>query len=144
MKIAIVQAEWNSDITDILTQTCEAALKKEGVDILKYKVAGAVELAVMAKNIIMLDENVNAVICIGAVIKGGTDHDKYVAQQAAYGCQKVAVDTGVPVIFGVLTTPTKELAMQRANGEHSFSGIEWAKTAIQMVRNIQQLEENVI
>ncbi|MDR2007938.1 MAG: 6,7-dimethyl-8-ribityllumazine synthase [Alphaproteobacteria bacterium] len=144
MKIAIVQAQWNAEITDILANSCEDTLKKENVNIIKFNVAGAVELPVMAKNIIMYDENVDAVICIGAVIKGGTDHDKYVASQAAYGCQKVAIDTSVPVVFGVLTVPNKELALQRANGEHSYSGIEWANAAIQIVKNIQQLQEDVI
>jgi 6,7-dimethyl-8-ribityllumazine synthase len=138
-KIAIVQATWNSDITGMLAESCEKRLKQDGVEVRKYLVPGAVELAVMAKNIIEKTPEVKAVICIGAVIKGETDHYEHVASQAAYGIQSVSITTGTPVIFGVLTTQTKEQALARANGTHSYSGVEWAETAMVMIKNIESL-----
>jgi 6,7-dimethyl-8-ribityllumazine synthase len=138
LKIAIIQALWNKEITDMLVKQCEDKLFESGCEILKYKVAGAVELPVMAKNVI-IHKKVDAVINIGVIIKGDTDHYDFVAQQVSYGCQKVAIETSVPVIFGILTTPNKELAIARANGSHSSSGIEWAYTAIHMVNSIQSL-----
>ncbi len=142
MKIAIVKAKWNSDITNLLADTCKKRLKEletENLEILEYEVSGAVELPVMAKNIINY-KKVDAVVAIAVVLKGETDHNIFVAQQASYGCQKVAIETSIPVVFGVLTTENKELALNRANGKHSFSGIEWAETAVDMVKSIKSLK----
>lgn len=138
MNIAIVKALWNQDINDLLENSCEQELLKQGAKISKYTVSGAVELPVLAKQIIE-KKKVDAVICIGTIIKRETDHYTFVAYQASYGCQKVAVETGTPVIFGVLTTNNKEQALVRANGEHSFSGKEWAEAAVQLVNTIKSL-----
>ncbi|MGV3278653.1 6,7-dimethyl-8-ribityllumazine synthase [Rickettsiales bacterium LUAb2] len=139
MKVVIIKAKWNNDITNLLFEDCKQTLEKNNIEVLHFEVAGAVELATTAKKAILILKP-KAVICIGCVIKGETDHDIFVSQQAAYGCQKVSIETVTPVIFGVLTTQNKQLAMARANGEHSFSGKEWAETAIMSMKLFHQLE----
>ncbi|MFV0322518.1 MAG: 6,7-dimethyl-8-ribityllumazine synthase [Alphaproteobacteria bacterium] len=140
MKIAIIQAGWNSDITTPLASDAQKFLTQKNVDVDVYKVAGAVELAVAAKNIIAYT-NADAVICIGAVILGETDHYHYVAKMAAEGINKVGIETGVPTIFGVLTCPNKKLAMDRVDGTHSRCGYEWAETAMEMANLIAKLKK---
>ena len=80
-----------------------------------------------------------AVICLGAVIRGDTDHYDYVAGQAAAGVARAALDTGVPVVFGVLTCDTLEQAVNRAGGKAGNKGFEAALTAIEMVNLLRQL-----
>lgn len=142
MKIAIIKAKWNSDITTPLAHDAQNFLTENNVRVDIYEVAGAVELAVAAKNVIAYTK-VDAVICIGAVILGETDHYHYVAKMAADGINKVGIETGVPTIFGVLTCPNRKLALDRTDGTHSRCGIEWAETAVEMVTLIDNLKKYV-
>ncbi len=139
MKIAIVKAKWNNDITSALALDANKKLAQHNVEVLNFEVGGAVELAVAAKNIIQR-KKVDAVICIGAVIYGETDHYDYVCKIAAEGINQVGIETGTPVIFGVLTCRSEKQAWDRTNGEHSFCGIEWAETAMEMVSLIDSLK----
>jgi 6,7-dimethyl-8-ribityllumazine synthase len=86
---------------------------------------------------------VDAVICLGAVIRGETDHYDHVATQCAAGLQRTQLDTGVPIVFGVLTTDTMEDAMERAGGRHGNKGEEAALTAIEMVDVLGHLSKGV-
>jgi 6,7-dimethyl-8-ribityllumazine synthase len=79
------------------------------------------------------------VICLGAVIRGETAHFDYIAGQCAAGIQRVALETGTPIVFGVLTTDDLEQAMARAGGEHGHKGSEAARTAVEMVSLLRQL-----
>ncbi len=136
MKIAIIKARWNSDITTLLAQDAKAFLTQKNAEVHEYEVAGAVELALAAKHVIEQTKP-DGVICIGAVILGETDHYHYVAKMAADGINKVGLDTGVPTIFGVLTCPSHKLAMDRADGSHSRCGQEWAETALEMAQLVR-------
>ena len=78
-------------------------------------------------------------MCLGAVIRGQTSHYDYVCQQVSYGCQRVALDTELPVIFGVLTTNNEKQALQRVGGKHGHKGRDAIDAACQMVKNFDSL-----
>lgn len=132
LKIAIVTARFNEKITSQLTQDARATLIDSGVEpqnIVETTVPGAFEIPLIAKKFAML-RHFDAIIALGAVIKGETAHFEYVSNAAAEGVLQVALETGVPVIFGVLTTYTEEQAIERA---FNFKiAREWAFTAIEM------------
>ena len=133
LRFAIVVARFNSTITDkLLAGACEA-FKKTGAqhhDV--FKVPGAFELPFAAKALAN-SHRYHAVIALGAVIRGGTPHFDYVAGEAARGLMNAGMETGVPVIFGVLTTDTMEQAESRAGGADGNKGFDAAMTAIEMV-----------
>src|ERR1041385_3302927 len=113
MKIAIVVAEFNAKVTDLLLQGAVDHLKKLNIPDLSWQiesVPGAIEIPLSAQQFAK-SEKFKAVICLGAVIRGETDHYDYVCQQVSYGCQRVALDYDIPVIFGVLTTENTEQAL---------------------------------
>ena len=131
-RFAIVVARFNSVITDKLLDGARKALteaKSEGFDI--FHVPGAFELPLAAK-LLAHTHSYHAIVALGAVIRGGTPHFDYVAGEAARGLQQVALETGLPVAFGVLTTDTLAQAEARAGGEHGNKGYDAAMTAIEM------------
>jgi 6,7-dimethyl-8-ribityllumazine synthase len=101
-------------------------------------VPGAFELPLTASRLASSGEY-DAVICLGAVIRGATGHYEHVAGQCAAGIARVALDTGVPVVFGVLTTDTIEQALERAGTKAGNKGYESAETALEMVDLLRQL-----
>jgi 6,7-dimethyl-8-ribityllumazine synthase len=101
-------------------------------------VPGAYEIPLVAKRLAASGE-LDAVVCLGAVIRGGTPHFDFVAGQCAAGVTRAALDTGVPVVFGVLTTDDVAQAMDRAGGPEGNKGYEAAVTAIEMVDLLRQL-----
>jgi 6,7-dimethyl-8-ribityllumazine synthase len=118
LRIGVVVARFNESITSRLLDGCEAALAKCGVapdDITVASVPGSFELPVTAKRMAE-SGRFDAVVCLGAVIRGETDHYEHVGGQAARGITDAALSTGVPVVFGVLTTNTIEQAVARAGG----------------------------
>lgn len=130
----IVVADWNKDITHTLYEGCFDTLKKHGAkveNIHTIQVPGAFELPVGAK-LVASGHRVDAVICLGAVIKGETDHDKYINQAVATGLTNLSIASGIPCIFGLLTPNTHEQAKDRAGGKHGNKGVEAAVTAIRM------------
>lgn len=130
----VVVADWNADITHTLYEGCMETLKKHGAldeNIHTIQVPGSFELPVGAK-IVASGKRVDAVICIGAVIKGETDHDKYINHAVATGLTNLSIASGIPCIFGVLTPNTHEQALDRAGGKHGNKGVEAAVTAIRM------------
>jgi len=98
---------------------------------------GAFEMPLMAKK--LAGKKYNAVICLGAVIRGGTPHFEYVASEAAKGIAKVSLDSGVPVIFGVLTTDNLEQALERAGAKPGNKGFAAAMSAIESANVISQI-----
>lgn len=126
MRFAIVVARFNSMITEKLLAGARQALAKAQVDV--FHVPGAFELPLAAK-MLANTHRYHGIIALGAVIRGNTPHFDYVAGEAARGLQNVALETGIPVSFGVLTTDTLAQAEARAN-----KGFDAAMTAIEMAR----------
>lgn len=140
MKIAIVASRFNSSITQALVDGAKAELISLGIlthNIALTWVPGAVELAIIAKQYALL--HYDAIICFGAVIRGETDHYDHVANQASYGCQRVALDHNIPVVFGVLTTHNLLQARARVGGGHGHYGKECARTAVEMVETVHSI-----
>ncbi len=141
LKFAVVYAQFNSNITEVLLAGALDALKGSGaVDIEVVKVPGAWELPLAAKTIAERQKP-DAIVALGAVIRGGTPHFDYVAGQASSGLQTVQMETGIPVAFGVLTTDTLEQATDRAGGKHGNKGYDAAITAIEMADLIRRLRK---
>ena len=135
VKIAFAIANFNNDINSQLLENSKKQLIKSGVqleNIIENWVPGAVELPLLAQAYAK-EGKFDAIICIGTVIKGQTDHYHYVSNMASSGCLDVSLKYHIPVIFGVLTTPTRELAISRMDGTHSNSGKEWALVALDMI-----------
>ena len=141
MRIAIVCGRFNDLITERLLAGARDGLLRHGVDeasITEAWAPGAFEVPLVAKRLAASGE-VDAVIALGAVIRGATGHYDHVAGQCASGLQSAQLETGVPVIFGVLTTDTIEQAIERAGTKAGNKGYESAETAIEMVDLLRQL-----
>lgn len=134
-RIAVIAAEWNSEVTDTLLQGAVDTLLEHGVkeeNLIVRRVPGTFELSSAAD--IMLDSQYpDAVICIGCVIQGETRHFEFICQAVSQGLTNVAIKHECPVIFSVLTTDTMEQALDRAGGKHGNKGIEGAITALKML-----------
>jgi 6,7-dimethyl-8-ribityllumazine synthase len=134
LRVAVVTARFNEAISRRLLNGALDGLRRHGVaedEISVAWVPGAFELPATARRFASSGE-VDAVVCLGTVIRGETAHFDYVAGQAAAGIADAAVATGVPVIFGVLTTENSEQANERAGGKNGNEGFEAAIAAIEM------------
>jgi 6,7-dimethyl-8-ribityllumazine synthase len=139
LRIAIVVARFNEDVTRRLLRGALNALKDRGVDDPDVLwVPGSLELPVTA---LALAEkgNHDAIVCLGCVIRGETYHFELVANQAAAGIMQVQLDTGVPVAFGVITTEDKEQALARS-GPKNNKGAEAAEAAIEMANLMREIQ----
>ena len=139
LNVGIVVARFNEIITRKLLDSAVETLIRYGVrdeDISVSWVPGSFELPVVAKSLAKT-RHYHAVICLGAVIRGETSHYDMVAGQAAGGINSVALDTGVPTIFGVLTTENMEQALNRAGGKSGNMGANTAVAAIETARLIE-------
>ncbi|MAJ11229.1 MAG: 6,7-dimethyl-8-ribityllumazine synthase [Thiotrichales bacterium] len=140
-KIGVICTRFNSFIVDHLETGCIDMLQRSSsaeieVDILK--VPGAYELPVVAKKM-AVSNSYDAIIALGAVIRGATPHFEQVAGACSNGLSRVATDSGVPVIFGVLTVDTIEQAIERAGTKAGNKGAEAAATAIEMINLMRQV-----
>lgn len=134
LRVAIVVSRFNETISKRLLDGAVDCLMRHGIpqeDISVAWVPGAFELPSAAARIASSGE-VDAVVCIGAVIRGDTPHFDYVAGHAAHGIGRAALDTGVPITFGVVTTDTVAQAEERAGGKMGNKGFEAAASAIEM------------
>lgn len=134
MTFGIVVAEWNADITHALYEGCLETLLKHGAreeNIHVVQVPGSFELPSGAR-ILSGQHIVDAVICLGCVIKGETNHDDYINHAVATGLVNLGISTGKPYIFGLLTVLNEQQARDRAGGKHGNKGVEAAVTAIRM------------
>lgn len=140
LKFAIVAARFNQEITDRLLAGALEALGNAGYEDqpVVYRVPGAWEIPVVAREL-ALTQIYDAIICLGCVIRGETTHFDFVAGGAARGLQQVQIDTGTPMIFGVLTTDTVEQAEDRAGGNHGNKGADAVLTAIEMAHLMRSL-----
>ena len=133
MRFAIIVSEWNNHITENLYTGAEKTLIKLGAkqnDIVRIDVPGSFELVFGAK--IASKYNYDAIICLGSVIKGETDHFDYICNAVSLGIKDLNVHGDVPVIFGVLTDDNEQQSIDRSGGKHGNKGIEAAITAIKM------------
>jgi 6,7-dimethyl-8-ribityllumazine synthase len=141
MRLAIVASRFNDDVTKLLVEGARDELGQHGLDpdsVPVVWVPGAFEIPLTAKRLAESGE-LDAVICLGAVIRGDTPHFDYVAGECASGISRVALDTGVPIAFGVLTTDDLDQALARAGGSEGNKGAESAATAVEMVDLLRQL-----
>ncbi|MBP9115176.1 MAG: 6,7-dimethyl-8-ribityllumazine synthase [Acidimicrobiia bacterium] len=141
-KIAIIVSKFNEDITTKLLEGALEELKDNNIDEDKIEVMyvpGAFELGVTAKA--AAEKGSDAVICLGAVIQGGTPHFEYVANTCALAISNVALNTGVPTIFGVLTVNNQEQAIERVGGKEGHKGKEAAATALEMISLLRSMKE---
>ena len=142
LRVAIVVARFNEFVTRRLLEGALDTLTRNGVadsDISISWVPGSFELPVIAKSYGQTGR-FDAVICLGAVIKGETDHYEMVAGQAAAGISAAGRETGIPTIFGVLTTDNMEQAINRAGGKSGNLGSNSAEAAIETARLIQAIK----
>jgi 6,7-dimethyl-8-ribityllumazine synthase len=141
LHFAIILARFNSFVTERLLSGCLDALRRSGAkmeDVEVVKVPGSWEMPVTAKALAK-QRRFDAIICLGAVIRGDTPHFDYVAGQAASGLAQIAAETGVPVAFGVLTTNTVEQAVDRAGAKSGNKGFDAAMTAIEMANLLRKI-----
>ena len=142
-RYAIVATRWNAQVVDRLREGAIDTLVRHGVDPKQVSVVmapGAFELPLVAQRV-AASEKFDAIICLGAVIRGATPHFDYVAAEASKGIAGVATDFDMPVIFGVLTTDTVDQAMERAGSKAGNKGAEAAATAIEMVNLLEQIDQ---
>ena len=134
LRVAVVVAEFNDFITSRLLDGALGGLAAHGVrddDVTVASVPGSFELPLIAAKLASSGQH-DAVICLGAVIRGETDHYHHVAGEAAKGIANASANSGIPVIFGVLTTDTMEQAINRAGGKQGNNGYGAAIAAVQM------------
>jgi 6,7-dimethyl-8-ribityllumazine synthase len=141
MRFALVVSRFNDFISDRLLSGAMDALLRNGAleaDILVVKVPGAFEIPLVAKKI-AAGRKVDAVICLGAVIRGATPHFEYISAEVSKGIGQASLETGIPIIFGILTTDTLEQAIERAGSKAGNKGWQAALAAVEMVDLIKQL-----
>ena len=141
LRFAVIVSKYNDFVTDRLQTGALAALEAAGVAsdaVTVVRVPGAFEIPLACARLAQSGD-VDAVVALGAVIRGATPHFDHVAGQCASGVQRVALDSGLPVIFGVLTTDTIEQAVERAGTKAGNKGFDSALAAIEMVDVLRQL-----
>ncbi len=142
LRIAVVAARFNHFVVDKLLAGAVETLNQAGIsaqDLDIVRVPGAFEIPLAARKLSQ-SRNYDAVITLGAVIRGGTPHFDYVAGECARGVSQAALDSGVPVIFGVLTCDDMEQATERSGGKHGNKGADAAMAAIEMADLLRKLE----
>ena len=138
-KFALVVSRFNDFITDKLLSGALDALVRSGAkdrDIQIVKVPGAFEIPLVAKKMAN-PKKVNAIICLGAVIRGATPHFDYVSAEVSKGIAQVSLDSGVPIIFGIVTTDTIEQAIERAGTKAGNKGWSAAMAAVEMANLLE-------
>ena len=141
IKVAIIASRFNEFITSKLVSGAEDCLKRHGVtddDISAVWVPGAFEIPLTAKRVAKSGKY-DAVICVGAVIRGATDHYDYVCSEVSKGIAAVSLETDVPVLFGILTTDTIEQAIERAGTKAGNKGTDCAMSALEMVNLMKNI-----
>lgn len=140
-RFAVVVSRFNQPVTSRLLDGTLDAFRRQGVADEDLEVAwapGALEIPLVALRLAR-SEGFDAIVCLGAVIRGETAHFDYVAGECARGVQRVALETGVPCMFGVLTTDTVEQALDRAGGHHGNKGWDAAMAAVAMANLLDSL-----
>ncbi len=141
LKFGLVVSRFNEFITKKLVEGAQDALLRHGVseeDIDVAWVPGSFEIPLIAKKLVQT-ERYDAVICLGAVVRGGTPHFEYVAAEVSKGIAKVGLETGLPVIYGVITADTLEQAIERAGTKEGNEGFKAAVSAIEMANLVKSI-----
>lgn len=141
LQFAIVASRWNDLIVSRLIGGAQEALRKLGAkedQILTVRVPGSFEIPITAKKLAN-SKKFNAIICVGAIIRGETPHYDYLAADVTRGLSAVALETGVPVGYGIITADTVEQAINRAGVKVGNKGFEAAMTAIEMANLMKEL-----
>ncbi|HCK13826.1 TPA: 6,7-dimethyl-8-ribityllumazine synthase [Candidatus Poribacteria bacterium] len=143
LTFAIVVSRFNSFITDRLLEGALDTLKRHGVDlddVSVFRTPGSYEIPSTAKRLADIGK-FNAIICLGAVIRGATPHFDYVAGESASGIAQVSYATGIPTIFGIITTDTINQAIERAGAKSGNKGSEAATAAIEVINLYKQIDQ---
>jgi 6,7-dimethyl-8-ribityllumazine synthase len=143
-RIALIASRFNQHIVSALLDGAYEALLANGVaetNITLIRVPGAFELPFAAQRA-ALTGTVDAVVCIGAVVRGGTPHFEFVAGECARGLMNVSINNDLPVIFGVITTDTEQQALDRCGGSEGNKGEEAALAALESLNAVQQLKRS--
>lgn len=133
MRIGIIRTRWNTEHVENLTNGCKQALKDCKVDednIFETSVPGSFELPLAAR-FLALSGTVDAIVCIGVLIKGETMHFEYIADAVAKGVMNIGIQTSTPIIFGVLTCLNEKQVKARSTGDNNH-GYDWGKSAVEM------------
>jgi 6,7-dimethyl-8-ribityllumazine synthase len=140
-RIALVVARFNEEVTSALSQGAQDALLQHGVDpdnVHIHHVPGSYELPTVAARLAR-SRRYDAVVCIGAVIRGETQHHDYISHAVAQALARIGAETGVPTLLGVVTTETWDQAVQRAGGTEGNRGADAALAALEMIDLLQQI-----
>ena len=143
-KFALVASRYNEIITSRLISGAMDCLLRHGAgeqDVEIYRVPGSFEVPLVAQKVAAAGKH-DAVICLGAVIRGETPHFDFVASEAARGVGRAGLETGVPVIFGIVTTDTIEQAIERAGGRTGNRGAEAASAAVEMANLLASIAKS--
>jgi len=145
LKFAVVVSRFNNLITMKLLEGAKDALLRHGVDEDDIDVAwtpGCLEIPLISKKLALSDKY-DALICLGAVVRGGTPHFEYVASEVNRGISRVSLDAGLPVIQGIITADTLEQAIQRAGAKEGNKGFDAAVSAIEMANLLRVITREV-
>ena len=138
--IAIVKAQFNSEITDLLEAGCTDYLAEQNIPFTVFECPGAVETVVYTTKLLATG-GYQSIIVIGAIIKGDTDHYEYVCQYVTNGISQLSAMHTTPIIFGILTTQNELLAYERAAVDKMNKGQSFAETALFMIRAFENLPQ---
>ena len=141
LRLAVVLSQFNSHITMQLKQHCIARMQQRAIDASHYaifEVPGAIEIPLAAQSA-AVSGRFDAIIALGAVIRGETSHYDVVCQQVAYGCQRVMLDHKLPIIFAVITADSREQAQLRCDGTKANLGADAVDQALQMLQLQQKI-----
>ena len=144
LRIGVVVSRYNRFVTTKLLDGARDALSRHGVrdeDVTVVSVPGSFEIPLVAKRLAE-SSRYDAVVCLGVVIRGETDHYEHVSTQSARGIAEASRATGKPVIFGVLTTDTVEQALDRAGGKHGNKGCDAVEAAVEMANLMRSLSQD--
>jgi 6,7-dimethyl-8-ribityllumazine synthase len=141
LRFAVVAARFNEFVVDALIRGALDALKRHGAEqqIEIVRVPGAFDIPIVARKL-ALSRRYDALLALGAVVRGQTPHFDYVAGECASGLARIALESGVPIAFGVLTTDTMEQAVDRAGGKAGNKGADAAVAAIEMANLLRRLD----
>lgn len=143
-RIGIVVSKFNEFVTSRLMSSALETLKIQGVEdknIETVRVPGAFEIPLVARQLAR-SKQYDAVMCLGAVIRGETPHFDYISAEMSRGIAQASWETGIPIVFGVLTTDTPEQALERSGEPEKNRGADAARTAIEMVNLMKELQKS--
>jgi len=146
ISLAIITSRFNEEVTSLLYEGAISRLAELGFEedeLETYWVPGALEIPLAAQRLARTG-HFDAIICLGAVIRGETSHFDYVCSQVSQGIQKVMLENDLPVIFGVLTTENKEQCLDRLGGAHGHKGREAVDAAFDMIDVLQEMEPEYV